>query len=70
MTCCAADVLSIQVFIIAPKPISIPDGRWVDVGGRIEFQYRERPGGQGSYVPVLRMTDIKAIDAPSNPYIY
>ncbi|HZU38219.1 MAG TPA: hypothetical protein VFA18_20010 [Gemmataceae bacterium] len=70
MTCCAADVISIQVFIVATQPVSIPDGTWVDVGGRIEFQYQEKPGSQGSYVPVLRMTDIKTIDAPANPYIY
>jgi hypothetical protein len=68
MTCCAADVMQIQVFIVAPKPVEIKDTTWVDVAGRIQFQ--PKPNQPGAYVPVLHMTDIKTIDPPSNPYIY
>lgn len=70
MTCCAADVTQIQVFIVSRDPVPIRDGTWVDVGGRIQFQYQEPPDKPGKYVPVLHMTDIKTMDPPSNPYIY
>ena len=68
MTCCAADVTNIEVFIIAPEPVAIGDGTWVEVMGQIQFQQKQ--GSDGKYVPVLRMLSIKPTDAPSNPFLY
>ena len=70
ITCCAADVIPLNVVIISPESVAdIKPMSWVQVTGQI--QYRKRKDRE-EYVPVLKMhsrNDILPIPPDDDPYL-
>jgi uncharacterized repeat protein (TIGR03943 family) len=70
ITCCAADVIPLNVVILSPESINhVKKDQWVEVTGRIEFRKKR---DREEYIPVLQLqsrNDVQLTEPDFNPYI-
>jgi uncharacterized repeat protein (TIGR03943 family) len=69
ITCCAADVVGLNVMIVSPEDVKKKRNSWVKVTGKIHFAKRK---DRNEYVTVLQLSspkDVVEIEPPKNPYI-
>lgn len=69
MLCCAADAQLIGLMGQWDKAASLEDGQWVSVEGTLATQYYQEDDMKG-IIPIIKITELRPIEEPENPYIY
>jgi len=65
VNCCAADAVPLAIVLVADQAEAFANDQWVQVEGI--FDVRQI---QGNPVPIISNPVIKAVEAPSIPYLY
>ncbi len=67
LSCCAADGRPVKVTMVGELPRKLPADTWVEVQGRYDRRLDTDPAN-GEKIPYLRVSSLRTIDKPANPY--
>jgi uncharacterized repeat protein (TIGR03943 family) len=67
LSCCAADGRPVKVTMVGELSRELPADTWVEVQGRYDPRVDSDPAN-GEKIPYLRVSSLREIDKPTNPY--
>lgn len=65
MVCCAADAETVGLLAVYEKANQLKENQWVEITGNVTItEYK------GETMPAIEVSELKAVEAPLDPYIY